>query len=328
MSATPSDSRERAASIALDDLAETLDLDPGREDRFRAMPDDAAALEQLPEIPGFTIESKIGEGAFGEVYRARDELLGRDVALKIPLPHLRFSRSARESFLREARALARVRHPNVLTIFGVLELEDDQLVLVTEYVRGDSLESSLARHGPLPAREVARIGISVCRALRAVHEAGLVHRDLKTANLLREENGRIVLADFGLGLSREHHGETSDDAGRIAGSPLFMAPEQVRGDGVDERTDIYTLGVALYHLVTGHYPVVRDDLHELLRAIEVEEFQPPHQLRPDVPRTFTSVLAKALAKDPRQRFQNAREMERALTRFLEGRVDELRAERN
>ena len=267
-----------------------------------------------PEIPGFTVVDKVGEGGFGEVYRARDDLLDRDVALKLLRPHLRSRPGARENLLWEARTLARIRHPNVLTIYAVLEHED-QLILVTEFIDGESFEQRVDRAGPLTARETAATGIEICKALRAVHDADLVHRDLKTANILREQTGRIVLTDFGLGTSISASEAVVGDR-RIAGSPLFMAPEQVRGEPLDARIDIYALGVALYHLSTGSFPLFGRDLKTLLDAIESGSSRPLSKVRKDLPGVFSSIVSRALAREPEKRFQTATEMELALKEFV------------
>src|SRR5688572_7138265 len=202
----------------------------------------------MPSFPGYAVVEKLGSGAFVAVYRARDEQLGRDVALKVLLPGAAMDARARQRFLDEARALASVRHPNVLAIHSVLEA-NGRIGLVMELIEGQSFDEIIQESGPFSAGEASRVGAELCRALAAVHAAGLVHRDVKLSNILRERGGRIVLTDFGLGvfITRETESETR---GLVAGSPLFMAPEQARGEDVDARTVLYALGVVLYHLTT------------------------------------------------------------------------------
>lgn len=260
------------------------------------------------EIPGFTVLEKIGEGGFGEVFRARDELLGREVALKLLLPYLRSRPGAREDLLEEARTLARIQHPNVMTIHSILEHED-QLILVMELIDGESFDQRVERAGPLTAHDAATTGIEVCKALRAIHNAEIVHRDLKTANILGDNTGRVVLTDFGLGAS-------ATDRRRIAGSPLFMAPEQVRCETLDARTDVYSLGVSLYHLSTGSFPLLGKDLNTLLAAIESGSSRPLSTVRKDLPRMFSSIVTRALTREPEERFQTAAEMGLALEKFV------------
>src|SRR6185503_4559039 len=167
---------------------------------------------------------KVGQGGFGAVYRARDDKLDREVALKLLLPRSPLDTGVRENVLREARTLARVRHPNVLTVHAVLE-QGEEIALVTEFIEGRSLADLVREQGPLSASEAAQTGATLCRALAAVHAAGLVHRDVKPANVLRERGGRLVLTDFGLGMLLGG-GKAPEQLGFVAGSPLFMAPEQ------------------------------------------------------------------------------------------------------
>jgi len=229
------------------------------------------------------------------------------------------TRGARERFLNEARALARLRHTNVLPVYSVLE-DDGQIGLVTEFIEGRPLSRVLEEHGPLGPTEAAQIGCDVCAALAAVHGVGLLHRDVKTANILRESGGRIVLADFGLGVFLPP--DTSDKRDNkpkapLAGSPAFMAPEKIEGH-LDQRLDLYALGVVLFHLVTGTLPVVAEDLETLIERIQAGALRRLRDLRPDAPDAFVQVVEKALARRPDDRYQSAGEMEAALRSFLSG----------
>ncbi|MBI4603035.1 MAG: protein kinase [Planctomycetes bacterium] len=269
-----------------------------------------------PQFPGFRVLEMRGEGAFGTVYRARDEKLDREVALKALRPGIRVDRRARERFLAEARALARVRHPNVLAVHAVLEgPAEGAVALVTEFIDGATLSEVVEEQGPLSAAEAARVGIDLCRALAAVHGAGIVHRDVKTLNVLRERGGRIVLADFGLGVFLAE-GSRVEELGAIAGSPLFMAPEQIRGEAASPRTDLYALGVLLYNLATGKFPVATFQLRDLFAAIEAGRLRPLRDARPDLPEGFVQAVTRALARDPAERFQTAGAMEQALLACL------------
>ncbi len=270
----------------------------------------------IPAFPGFTVLEKAGQGAFGAVYKARDDKLGREVALKVLLPRFQegspsgLDLRAKERFLNEARALARIRHPNVLTIHAVLE-EDGRVALVTEFIQGQPLSQILEERGPLSAAEAAQVGAEICRALAAVHASGLVHRDVKTPNILREHGGRIVLADFGLGVFLAE-GKDAEKCGFVAGSPLFMAPEQLRGEELKPRVDLYSLGVVLYNLSTGKFPATARSLPELFAKIRTGALVSLRDARPDLPEAFTQVVTRALALDPEKRFQTAGEMEQAL----------------
>ncbi|HVR73054.1 MAG TPA: protein kinase, partial [Planctomycetota bacterium] len=274
------------------------------------------AAPAVLDFPGHEILEKAGQGAFGVVYRARDVKLGREVALKVQLPRFGplsrsgFDPSARERFLREARALARIRHPNVLAVHAVLEHEE-RVALVTEFIEGEPLSAILETRGPLGPSEAAQTGVEICRALAAVHAAGLVHRDVKTANILRERGGRIVLADFGLGVFLDQTAGL-EPAGLVAGSPLFMAPEQIRGEPLHPRVDLYALGVVLYNLVTGRFPVVASSIQDLLTRIKTGALIPLRDVRPDLPGAFVEVVSRAIALDPDHRFPTAGAMEAAL----------------
>jgi serine/threonine protein kinase len=198
---------------------------------------------------------RLGRGTFGEVYRAWDRHLEREVALK--LLHLSDSAGAIEDpqssrIAREGRLLARVRHPNVITVHGV-EVHEGRVGLCMELIRGTSLEELLLKRGPFSAREASLIGIDLCRALASIHASGLIHRDVKAQNVMREDGGRIVLMDLGTGREIDPDGRYA--LPDLAGTPLYLAPEIFDGAPASENTDLYSLGVLLYHLVTGSFPV-------------------------------------------------------------------------
>jgi eukaryotic-like serine/threonine-protein kinase len=208
---------------------------------------------------GLELLKKIGQGAFGEVYLARDVLLQRQVALKL-LRSRAGSEAMASRVLREGRSLARLRHPNVVAIYGV-EHHEGQIGLQMELVRGRTLEEVLQADGPIGAREAASIGQDLCRALTAIHGVGLLHRDVKCQNVIREHDGRIVLMDFGSGADGEELLNVPS-----TGSPLYLAPEVLAGAAATVRSDIYSLGVLLYHLVTGDYPVKAETIDGLRSA--------------------------------------------------------------
>ena len=276
---------------------------------------ETSRLATPTDFPGYTILAEAGRGGFGVVYRARDEKLGREVALKLLLPKRQLSASAKSRFLEEARALASIRHPNVLTIHAVLE-HGDQIALVTELIEGETLDELLSAKGPLSASESAAIGAEICRALAAVHAAGLIHRDVKTTNILRERGGRLVLTDFGLGVFAEGQEERKVAEGP-AGSPLFMAPEQIRARSADARTDVYSLGIVLYNLVSGRFPFDGDTAEALFENIQSGRGISLRDARPDLPESVVRVIGRALAAEPEKRFQTAGEFEEALLETLE-----------
>ena len=247
-----------------------------------------------------TVLEEIGRGAFSRVYRARDSL-GRDVALKVfrdPADSARL--------LDEGRRLTRVRHPNVVVVHGATEV-DGEVGLWMELVRGRTLEEELKTRGTFSAQEARLIGLDLCRALAAVHQAGLVHRDIKAQNVMREQGGRIVLMDFGAGTEAE-----AGDQHDVAGTPMYLAPEVFDGQPASRLSDIYSLGVLLYHLVTGSYPVSGSSRFEIQRAHSEGRIKRLRDARPDLPEAFVQLVETALA-DPGRRYQTAGELEHALS---------------
>ena len=242
---------------------------------------------------------RIGRGAFGEVYRAWDTRLDREVALKLLPAGPSSGDRAASAIIHEGRLLARVRHPNVVTIYGAEQIAD-QIGLWMEFVRGHTLEQILDQRKVVSAAEAVGIGLELCRAMSAVHGAGLLHRDIKTHNVMRAEDGRIVLMDFGTGRELE-----DDAASDLAGTPLYLAPEVLQGQQATVRSDIYSLGVLLYHLVTGSYPVHARTLREVRRAHERGERTAVRTARRDVPPKLARVIERAIDPRPEQRYESA-----------------------
>jgi len=242
---------------------------------------------------------RIGRGAFGEVYRAWDTRLDREVALKLLAAESSSGDRAASAIIHEGRLLARVRHPNVVTIHGAEQIAD-QIGLWMEFVRGRTLEQILDQRKVVSAAEAVAIGLELCRAMSAVHGAGLLHRDIKTHNVMRAEDGRIVLMDFGTG--RELDDDASSD---LAGTPLYLAPEVVQGHRATVRSDIYSLGVLLYHLVAGSYPVQARTVREVRHAHERGERIAVQTARSDVPSKLARVIERAIAARPERRYESA-----------------------
>lgn len=257
----------------------------------------------------FEIVDGIGRGAHGDVYRARDPHLEREVALKI-FPEGRWIDPSTgvavdvPTFLAEARRLASVRHPNVVTIHGVESLTlapgVDRPALVMEYVAGESVAEWIRARGTLGATEATGVGLELCRALAAVHAAGLVHQDVKAQNVRREAGGRLVLMDFGPG----------------GATPLYMAPELFRGERASIRSDLYAVGVLLFNATTGKYPVHGRDVESLRAAHAAGERSRLRDLRPELSASLVDVIERALSGDPAERFSSAGEMEVALAASL------------
>jgi hypothetical protein len=256
----------------------------------------------------YRLSEKVGEGSFGRVYRAWDPDLQREIAIKIL--HSRVADAhLKERLLTEGRALAKVRHGNVVSVFGV-EAHGDRVGLCMEFVHGATLESELTNRGTLTAHEATAVGEEVCRALSAVHAAGFVHRDVKSRNVMRDEGGRIVLMDFGTG--REAQELRTGARVGLAGTPLYMAPEVLAGLPASESSDVYSVGVLLYHLVTAAYPVEGRTLDELRAAHMQGQRRPASDHRAGLAKPFVRVLDRTLAADPQRRHPTADALNEAL----------------
>jgi serine/threonine-protein kinase len=245
------------------------------------------------------VVERIGGGAFGQVYRAWDARLEREVALKL-VPADAPGREA-ETMLREGRLLARLRHPNVVTIHGA-DLIDERAGLWMELVRGSTLDALLKAGDTFPPREVARIGRDLARALHAVHGAGLLHRDVKAQNVMRDDDGRIVLMDFGTG----RHIDEQEAA--IAGTPLYLAPEVFQGQPATAQSDVYSLGVLLFHLLTRSFPVRGATLQDLRRAHEQGRRADLRALAPGVPPALARIVERAIDPRPDARYPGVEAM--------------------
>ena len=266
---------------------------------------------------------ELGQGSFGKVYRAYDPALRRHVALKLRSADSGEPDAAISRWLEEARRLARVRHPNVVMVHGAA-VHGGRAGLWTELLSGKTLEAGIAERGPLSPREAALVGIDLCGAISAVHAEGLVHGDVKATNVMREEPragqgyasgaGRVVLMDFGSMRGWSAHGGAVESP--AFGTPLSTAPEALAGGAATPRTDIYSLGVLLYRLVTAQFPVRATSISELREKLASGERVLLRELRPDAPPAFIEMVERALAPDPDNRFATAGEMEGALLGFL------------
>lgn len=280
-----------------------------------AEPTQDVAGKRLPASLGrYRVIRRIGEGAFGTVYLARDEELQRDVAVKVPHQHLVHRAGAIDLFRNEARALATLRHAAIVPVYDVHVEEDNpsSCFVVSHFMEGGDLAVFVDQHEMTPL-ESARIVQRIAAALHYAHGRGLVHRDVKLSNILRDADGEGYIADFGLAL---REGQTGCDDG-FAGTPTNMSPEQARGEGhlVDGRTDVYGLGVVLYELLTGRRPFEEKDVQRLLAQIQCRDPKPPRQLKDSTPSELQRICLKALAKRPENRYQTAIDMANDLRRF-------------
>ena len=254
----------------------------------------------------------LARGSFGEVYRAYDPQLQIDVALKLFHPAgSPGTHTPLEDCLKEARQMARIRHLHVVRIFGA-DVRGGRAGIWMELIRGKTLETFLKENGTLSIDEAARVGIQVCSALAEVHAIGMVHRDVKTSNVMREEGGRIVLMDFGAASMSDPLAA----GGGIYGTPQTAAPELFCGAEGTPATDVYSVGVLLFRLVTGHFPVEASTHEDLIAKHARGERTSLRTLRPSAPPWFASIVDRALDPDPNARFESAARMEESLANGL------------
>ncbi|GAA4449693.1 serine/threonine-protein kinase [Phytohabitans houttuyneae] len=251
----------------------------------------------------YRLEERVATGGMGDVWRATDLALGRTVAVKVLLPSLSADPGFGARFLAESRMLAAVRHPGVVQVYdrGDCELPEGTRAtyLVMEFVDGEPLSERLAREERLPAAETMRIVSEAARALDAVHEGGIVHRDVKPSNLLLRPNGSVVLLDFGVARSAAVTSVTGTNAA-VLGTALYMAPEQARQQPVSAATDVYALGAVAYHALAGHPPFMGDN-PVAIAMMHLDT--PPPELPADVPPAVRAVVLRALEKDPADRYR-------------------------
>jgi serine/threonine protein kinase/tetratricopeptide (TPR) repeat protein len=277
-------------------------------------------------VQHYRIGERLGAGGMGEVYRAEDIRLGRSVALKFLPADLKADPESRARLLNEARAASLLRSPNIAVTYDIGETNGADFI-VMEYVEGELLSSRVSK-GPLAVREVVEIGLQVTDALDEAHSRGIVHRDVKSANLMRTERGLVKVLDFGLAKFVGSEGVEASRltqpqvtvAGMVVGTISYMAPEQALGRPVDHRTDLFSLGVVLFELVTGRIPFVGGSPTEIIDHILHESAPPPSRHAASVPPSFDAIVARALEKSPTFRYQSARDMHQDL-RQVAGELD-------
>ena len=270
--------------------------------------------EMLGRLGRYEIERLVGSGGMGVVFKAYDSELHRSVAIKMLAPHLSGSRSARERFAREARAAAAIVNDHVVPIHNV-ETEHATPYLVMQYIAGDSLQARLDRDGPLDVCEILRIGMQVATGLAAAHAQGLIHRDVKPSNIMLDENvARALLTDFGLARTQDEACLTR--SGFHPGTPHYMSPEQVRGEELDGRSDLFSLGCVLYALCTSHPPYRADSGYAVMRRITDEQPRSIREQNALIPEWLERVVMRLLDKDRESRFQSAEELAQILEQCL------------
>jgi len=283
-------------------------------DPVLALLDPSARPEMLGTLGSYEIAGVLGRGGMGVVLKGFDPTLNRFVALKVLAPHLSASAVARKRFLREAKAAAAVTHENVIAIHGVSEFKGVPY-LVMPLIRGESLQKRLRDEGPLSVEAITRIGMQTSAGLAAAHEQGLIHRDVKPANiLLGTGTERVILTDFGLARAVDEVDLTV--TGALPGTPRYMSPEQARGETLDPRTDLFSLGLVLYEMAAGQSPFRADSSYEVLKKINEADPRPLANFRTDLPDWLCDLISRLLAKNPMDRLASARDAQTILSQGL------------
>jgi Leucine-rich repeat (LRR) protein len=268
----------------------------------------------LGRLGHYEILEVLGQGGFGIVFRAFDEQLQRVVAIKVLAPELAVTSPARKRFLREARSSARVRHENVVQVYAV---EEEPLpYLVMEFIPGETLQQRIDRLGPLEVTEAVQIGRQIAEGLAAAHDQGLIHRDIKPGNILLERgpHEHVKLTDFGLARAADDASLTQ--SGIVAGTPMYMAPEQAQGDPLDHRADLFSLGSVLYTMCTGRPPFRANNTLAVLKRVIEDTPRPIPEIIPEVPRWLCELIARLQAKKPQERCASALEVADLLAHHL------------
>lgn len=257
---------------------------------------------------------RVGDGGMATVFRGVDRQLQREVAIKVMHPHLASRQDARTRFSREAVAAARVKHPNIVEVYDSSKETDDKSYMITEFVHGETLSAFCTGHGPFLPQAAALIGHVIAGALLAAHQKGIVHRDIKPDNLMVSLDGHIKLMDFGIATAMDMEGMTA--TGAIVGSPAHMAPEQIEGEEVDHRCDLFALGIVLYFLVTRRLPFHASNPHALFRQILEGNHEPASRENPVVDRQFEAIIEQCLSRHKSDRYANAEDLQIALGSYL------------
>ena len=283
--------------------------------------DDALDFLQPSTRPGslgrlghYEVLEVLGKGGFGIVFRAFDETLQRMVAIKVLSAQIAATSPARKRFLREARSSAKVRHENVVQVYAVEEQPLPYLVM--EFIPGETLQQRLDRTGPLETAEVLQIGRQIAEGLAAAHGTGLIHRDIKPGNILIEAgpDPHVKITDFGLARAADDASMTQ--SGTIAGTPMFMAPEQARGDKLDHRADLFSLGSVLYTMCSGRPPFRANTTLAVLKRVAEDTPRPIPEIIPEVPQWLCDLITRLHAKNPDDRFSRAQEVADLLAKGL------------
>lgn len=275
-----------------------------------------ATQVQAEQVGRYQVLERLGEGAMAVVHKAFDPSINRTLAIKFLHPQLCIDEEYRKRFVREARAAGNLSHPNITTIYDVGEIEG-QPYIAMELLEGEPLDTLIERSGALPIQDVLEIGIQLARALDYAHAKGVVHRDIKPGNLIRLRDSHILkVTDFGIAHIETREGVQQTKMGAVLGTPQYMSPEQALGQDVDGRSDIFSVGVVLYQLITGQTPFTGGSLMSLMQSIVKEEPKPPEHWRADIPLALRRIVKRCLGKRPDKRFSSGSELAEALAKVL------------
>lgn len=270
------------------------------------------------KISHYKILEKLGEGGMGQVYKAFDTKLERNVAIKLMLPHVQTGESSKERFIQEAKSASALDHPNICTIYEIGETDDGSLFIAMAYYEGESLQEYLKREIP-SYNEALDIAIQVAKGLECAHQSDIIHRDIKPANIMITDSGIVKIVDFGLAkLAGVAH---LTQTGSTLGTAAYMSPEQVKGGSVDHKSDVFSCGVVLYEMFTGIQPFKNDYYHGMMYAVVNEDPSPVTEHKPDLPVELEWILRKSMEKDPDDRFQDMSEMVQFLESLKVGSID-------
>ncbi|HEX8099061.1 MAG TPA: protein kinase [Actinomycetota bacterium] len=261
----------------------------------------------------YVLEDHIAPGGMATVWRARDEVLARTVAVKVLRDNLAHDPEFAERFQREAINAARLNHPNIISIFDT-GVDEEVYFIVMEYFPGRTIRDAMSEHGPYEPAEAVSLVLPVVSALGFAHSNGVVHRDIKPANILVSEDGRVKVADFGIAKAA-FAGTDITTTGNVLGTVQYVSPEQVEGQDIDGRSDLYSVGVVLYEMLTGRAPFVADNHVATAMMRLTQDPVPPSALRSGIPRELDTVVMRAMARRPEDRFSSAESMRGALERF-------------
>ena len=263
------------------------------------------------EYGRYRILKELGKGTMGVVYQAHDPQIDRMVALKILRPDRMVSEAFVARFLKEARAIGRLSHPHIVTIYDVGE-DHDTIYIAMEYLEGKPF-NEVIRSGRLTVQDAVEIARQVAEALEYAHGKAIVHRDIKPSNIILTEDNRVKLTDFGIARIEDTATAHQTQAGEILGTPVYMAPEQVMGQTVDGRSDLFSLGVILYEMTVGRRPFAGNNIAAIFRSITQDTPEAPEAADPFISKELSGLIMKSLAKNPAERFQTGAEMARALS---------------